>query len=101
MINWGFNLRPSPGLGRPCRVTSRFSLGGLLVGERQGGGALLHPPVTFVLVLRLGVKESRVQAGPRVDADGFVRSLVGEGHRLGGVGVSNAHCAREAGERWK
>lgn len=99
MLNWGSHSRPSPGIGRPCRVTSRFSLRGLLVGERQGGRALLHPPVMFVLVLRLGVKESRVQAGPRVDADGFVCSLVGEGHRFGGVGVSNAHCAREAGER--
>lgn len=62
---------------------------------------MLHPPVMIVLVLRLGVKESRVQAGPRVDADGFVCPLVGEGHRFGGAGVSNAHCAREAGERWK
>lgn len=80
------------GLGGHAGVTSRFSLRGLLVGEGQGGSALLHPPVTFVLVLRLGVKESRVQVGPRVDADGFVCALVGEGHRFGGARLSNAHC---------
>lgn len=98
MINWGFHLRPDPGIGRPCRVTSRFSLRGLLVAEGQGGRARLHPPVTFVLVLRLRVKESRAQVGPRVDADRFVCSLVGEGHRFRGVGVSNAHCARKGEE---
>lgn len=42
-----------------------------------------------------------MQAGPCVDADGFVRALVGEGHRFGGAGVSNAHCThrttRESG----
>lgn len=76
---------PHPGITLPCRVTCRFSLRGLIIGEGQGTGALLNlPPVTFLFLflLGVGVKEgaSRAKVGSCVDADRFVRALVGEGH---------------------
>lgn len=66
----------------PCRVTFRFSLRGLIVGEGQRTGALLHLPNMFIIVLRVRVKErvGRVKVWPGVDADRFVCTLVGEGH---------------------
>lgn len=75
-------MQPHPRFKPPCRVTCRFSLRGLFVGEGQGTVALLHPPVIFFFILRVRVEESvsRVKVGPGVDADRFVCALVGEGH---------------------
>lgn len=81
----------------PCRVTCTFRPAGPVIGEGRG---LLPLPLTtstvLVFLLVVGVKERAggAKVGPRVDADRLVRALVGEGHRFGGVGVSDAHCAR-------
>lgn len=84
MIDCSFHFHPHPRVTLPCRVTCRFSLWGLFVGEGQGTVALLHPPVMFFFIprVRVRVKEraSRVKVGSGVDADRFVCALVGEGH---------------------
>lgn len=69
-------------ISTPCRITCRFRLRGLLVGESQGLAALLHLPVIFFFILRVRVKEraSRAKVRSCVDADRFVSALVGEGH---------------------
>lgn len=77
-----FIFNPRYRIKLPCRVTCRFSLRGLVIGEGQGTGALLHPPVVFLFILGVRVKErtSRTEVGSGVDADRFVCALVGEGH---------------------
>ena len=68
-------------------------LRGLIVGEGQGAAALLQLLILFFTVRVRGVKErtSRAEVRPGVDADRFVCALVGEGHGLRGVRLSNAH----------